>query len=114
MKEEVGKIVKCKITGIEKYGLFVKLDNDYTGLIHISEISDKYIRDVNKLFFVGDIIEAKIIEVDEEKKQIKLSLKEKNASKINNLVLQEKGGGFKPLKDNLDYWIEEKLKDLQK
>lgn len=37
---KVGKIVKGTITGIQKYGIFVDLDNYYSGLIHISEISD--------------------------------------------------------------------------
>ena len=43
----VGNIVKGEITGIESYGLFVKLDNDYTGLVHISEITNNFVKDIN-------------------------------------------------------------------
>ena len=40
-KYEKGKIIKGQVTGIEKYGIFVSLDEFYSGLIHISEINDK-------------------------------------------------------------------------
>ena len=44
-----GKIVKGIITGVQKYGIFVDLDNYYSGLIHISEISDLFVKDVNDM-----------------------------------------------------------------
>ena len=47
------EVVEGCVTGIEKYGIFVTLDEYYSGLIHISEISDNFVRDINK--FVNKI-----------------------------------------------------------
>ena len=44
LKYDKGKIVTGQVTGIEKYGIFVSLDEFYSGLIHISEISDGFVR----------------------------------------------------------------------
>ena len=53
---KVGKIVKGNITGIEKYGIFVNLDNFYSGLIHISEVSNDFVKDISKFGEVGETI----------------------------------------------------------
>ena len=50
---KVGKIVKGTVTGIENYGAFVSLENDYTGLIHISEISYGYVKDISNYLKIG-------------------------------------------------------------
>ena len=112
-KYKNGNIVKCEVTGITDYGVFVKIDEVYNGLLHISEVSNKFVKDLDKTFIVGEIIDAKIIEIDEEKKQIKLSIKDDN-KKYDKKSIIEKGSGFKPLKENLDIWVEDRLKDLQK
>ena len=54
-KYEVGNIVTGNVTGIEKYGIFVSLDEYYSGLIHISEISDNFVRDINKFVNIGEV-----------------------------------------------------------
>ena len=51
MKIKEGQIVKGQITGITRYGLFVSLEDDYTGLVHISEVSDKFVKNLNKKLF---------------------------------------------------------------
>lgn len=109
---KIGDIVKGEVTGVTNYGVFVKLQNGYDGLIHISEISNKYVNNIEKLYIDGDIVEAKVIEIDNEKKQVKLSIKGNKTKKKKQI--EEKGEGFKPLKDNLDAWISEKLKELGK
>ena len=115
MKEiEVGNVVKCEVSGVTDYGVFVKVNNIYSGLIHISEISEKFVSNVERLFIIGDIIEAKIVDIDEEKKQLKLSIKENKEKKRRNKKIEEKGDGFKPLKENLDMWVKERLKELEK
>ena len=109
-----GDIVKCCVTGLTDYGVFVKIDEEYSGLIHISEISNKYVSNIERLFIEGDNFEAKVLEVDDEKKQVKLTIKgnKSNHKLINGL--EEKGGGFAPLKENLDKWVKEKLEELEK
>ncbi|MBQ9834344.1 MAG: S1 RNA-binding domain-containing protein [Bacilli bacterium] len=117
-KYEVGKIVKCLVTGIENYGIFVKVDDEYSGLIHISEITVHFVRSVNDYVTIGEEIYCKVIEQDENNKQLKLSIKninyKSNGEEINSL---ESKNGFKPLKENLIIWTKEKLteyKDIEK
>ncbi|HOP65451.1 MAG TPA: S1 RNA-binding domain-containing protein [Bacilli bacterium] len=107
---KIGDIIKGTVTGVEKYGIFVKIDKKYNGLIHISEVSDYYVKDINDYVKAGDIIECKILDIDNENMQMKLSIKtvdSKNKAK-------ETGEGFKPLKEKLKIWIEEKTKELSK
>lgn len=110
MKYEDGKIVKGCVTGIENYGIFVSLDEYYSGLIHISEISNGFVKNVNDYVNIGETIKVKILEVDEENCHLKLSIKDFNYRmgnrKRNKIV--ETGTGFYLLKENLDKWIEEK------
>ncbi|MBR4178963.1 MAG: S1 RNA-binding domain-containing protein [Bacilli bacterium] len=111
---KIGDSVKGEVTGITSYGVFVKLENGYDGLIHISEISDKFVNNIEKLYIAGDIIEAKVIEIDDDKKQIKLSVKDFNKKSRKRQPIQEKGKGFEPLKEKLDVWVKEKLEELEK
>ena len=70
----VGSIVKGEVTGIEPYGIFVKVD-ECNGLIHISEIANNYISNITKYVNIGERIYAKVIEVDTENNRLKLSIK---------------------------------------
>ncbi len=72
-KYAVGDKIKGKVTGIVDFGLFVSLDPQVEGLIHISEISWSRVTDLNKIFKVGDEVEAMIISTDDGR--ISLSLK---------------------------------------
>ena len=58
LKYEKGKIVTGQVTGIEKYGIFVTLDEYYSGLIHISEICDGYVNDINSVANIGETINS--------------------------------------------------------
>lgn len=113
-KLKIGDTISCEVTGLTKYGVFVKLENGYDGLVHISEISKKFVNNIERLYIEGDIIDAKVIEIDDEKKQVKLSIKDidNKLKKKNSLI--EKGDGFLPLKENLDIWVKEKLEELKK
>ena len=57
-KYAIGKIVTGKVTGIEKYGIFVNLDDYYSGLVHISEISDSFVRNIDDYVNIGEYIKA--------------------------------------------------------
>ena len=108
-----GKIVKGTVTGIEEYGAFVSLDEYYTGLIHISEISHGYVKNIKNFVNIGDIIDVEVLEVDEETLQVKLSIKNINYKKKHNIKrrkIQETSLGFKTLAYRLPQWIEESLK----
>ncbi|WP_297599018.1 S1 RNA-binding domain-containing protein [uncultured Cetobacterium sp.] len=73
-KLTLGEVVKVTIAEVLDFGLTVKL-NGLRGFIHISEIDWKKTTDLGKLYKAGDVIEAKIIEIDMEKRNLKLSIK---------------------------------------
>lgn len=99
-------VVLGLVTGIENYGIFVSLDEYYSGLIHISEISDDYVRNINNYVNIGETIKVKILEVDDSLFQLKLSIKNIDY-RINHHHegIEETGSGFNILKDKLGEWI---------
>ena len=70
-----GNIVEGKVIGIKPYGIFVGLEEDIVGLLLISEISDNFVADINKIVKIGEVIKTKILDVDYADKKAKLSLK---------------------------------------
>ncbi len=109
-----GDIVKCKVTGFKEYGIFVNIDNDYNGLIHISEISESFVKSVMDYSEIGEIIYAKVIDVDENIKQLKLSIKNINYKIDGKSIDNTLENGFLPLKNHLNVWVNEKLKEINK
>lgn len=111
---QVGDIVKCVVTGFKEYGIFVKIDNAYNGLIHISEITQSYVHHVNDYAEIGDIIYAKVVEVDNDIKQLKLTVKNINYKVDGKEMSEISKDGFQPLKEQLNIWVKEKLKEINK
>lgn len=112
-----GKIIEATVTGIEPYGIFVSLDDYYTGLIHISEVSNNFVRDIHDYVKIGESINVEIIGVDEEANQLSLSIKNINYQKksiIRNKKIVETSLGFKTLAYKLPIWIDENLKKIEK
>jgi small subunit ribosomal protein S1 len=72
---EKGMVVKGKVTRIEKFGVFVEIGAERPGLVHISEITHEYIKDPQQEVKVGDEVEAKVLDVNRRKRQVKLSMK---------------------------------------
>lgn len=112
-----GKIVEGIVTGIETYGIFVSLDEYYSGLIHISEISYNFVKDIHDYVNIGDTIYVEIIGVDKENFHLNLSIKNINYKKKSNLrrkKIIETPLGFKTLAYKLPIWIDENLKKIEK
>ncbi|MFC4410239.1 S1 domain-containing RNA-binding protein [Chungangia koreensis] len=63
MSIEVGSKVQGKVTGITNFGAFVELPGGSTGLVHISEVADNYVKDINDHLKVGDQVEVKVMNV---------------------------------------------------
>ena len=97
--------ITCKITGIQSYGVFVSYE-DYSGLIHISELSDQYISSIEELMCIGDEVEVVVLDIDEEQKRLKLSYKQANPvhPKIQKMVKIKIG--FHTLSKALPHWVE--------
>ena len=115
---KIGDVIKVLVIGTQPYGIFVRPfdDEEYTGLIHISEITTEFVRNVNSFAKVGDILYAKIIDIDKNSKQLKLSIKAcmpKNRyktiySKSTNINVD---ASFADLQNNLNEWIKEQMKE---
>jgi Predicted RNA binding protein (contains ribosomal protein S1 domain) len=75
MAIEVGAKLEGKVTGITHFGAFVDLSGGVTGLVHISEIADNYVKDVKDHLKIDDVVKVKVINVDKDGK-IGLSIKQ--------------------------------------
>lgn len=71
----VGDIVDAVVTSVMPFGVFVSWGKSCTGLIHISELSAEYVKDINTFVKKGDNVKAKVVAID-EKGKISLSLKD--------------------------------------
>ncbi len=68
-------VVKGKVTRLEKFGAFVDIGAERPGLVHVSELTHDYIKDPSDVVKEGDEVEVKVLGVNRQKKQIKLSMK---------------------------------------
>lgn len=121
-KIEVGSVIIGKVTGIQPYGAFVALDENNQGLIHISEITHGFVKDIHDHIKVGEEVKVKVLSIDKEAGKIGLSLRateeapsvepkapkapkarKRQATPINI----ESEQGFNTLKDKLQEWIEQ-------
>jgi len=73
MQFEVGSIVEGKVTGITSFGAFIQLPEGKTGLVHISEIADEYVKDIKNHLKENQEVRVKILSVENGK--ISLSIK---------------------------------------
>jgi S1 RNA binding domain protein len=67
MSIEVGNVVEGKVTGITNFGAFVELGNGQTGLVHISEVADDYVQDINAYLKLNDLVKVRILSVKDGK-----------------------------------------------
>lgn len=70
-----GQILEGTVTGITKFGAFIELGTGETGLVHISEVADTYVKDVNEFLKEKDVVKVKVINVDDSGK-IGLSIRQ--------------------------------------
>jgi small subunit ribosomal protein S1 len=85
---KTGTTVQGEVVRIENFGAFVDIGAERSGLVHVSEMGEEYVKDPNDLVKVGDQVIVTIVEIDRKKKQIRLSMK----SAIEDFVdLEEEG-----------------------
>ncbi|MBM7570918.1 S1 domain-containing post-transcriptional regulator GSP13 [Aquibacillus albus] len=110
-----GQILEGKVTGIQPYGAFVALDDEIQGLVHISEVTHGYVKDVSEFLSVGDVVKVKILSIDEKANKYSLSIratqeapKQEVTDRSSKKQTQEKTEpGFNTLKDKLSDWIKQ-------
>ena len=73
---QIGMILKGTVRNITAFGCFVDVGVKHDGLVHISEMSDKYVKNPSEIVSVGDIVNVKVIDIDHDKQQVKLSMKQ--------------------------------------
>lgn len=126
-KVEVGSVITGKVTGIQPYGAFVALDENTQGLVHISEVTHGFVKDINEHLKVGDEVNVKVLSIDEQAGKIGLSIRateeapaqpeskpkqkprKRQAAPIK--FEDESAQGFNTLKDKLQEWIDQSNRD---
>lgn len=74
MQIDIGSIHEGTVTGLTKFGAFVKLENGASGMVHISEVSNDFVNEISDHLAEGDKVKVKVIEIN-EKGKISLSIK---------------------------------------
>ena len=90
---QVGSILDGKIVKIKPFGAIVSLPDGVQGLVHISQISESFVQDVNDVFAVGDAVMVKVLSKDKESGKITLSIKAALAESGSHRSEQTQGGG---------------------
>lgn len=114
-KFTTGEILEGKVTGIQPYGAFVALDNETQGLVHISEVTHGYVKDIHDYLTIGDEVNVKVLHVDLDNNKVSLSIrateeappKENKAANNKKHQQDNSAEGFNTLKDKLEEWIEQ-------
>ncbi|WP_059173622.1 S1 domain-containing post-transcriptional regulator GSP13 [Bacillus sp. FJAT-27445] len=121
-KIETGSVLTGKVTGIQPYGAFVALDGNTQGLVHISEVTHGYVKDINEFLKVGDEVNVKVLSVDEEAGKVSLSIRATEEAPVQPakpkkprqkrqaaaiMPEAEQQQGFNTLKEKLQEWIDQ-------
>lgn len=129
MNLEIGAIVEGKVSGITNFGAFIDLPDNKTGMVHISEVSNEFVKDINDYLKKDQIVKAKVIRIS-DKGEIALSIK-KTAEKeprgkfvpkrprqnsFDNRPFQKasKPATFEDMLSMFKHASEEKMSDLKK
>ena len=70
-----GMVLTGTVRNVIDFGAFVDIGDKYDGLVHISEMSDKFIKNPSEIVSVGDIVKVKVIKVDMDRHKVSLSMK---------------------------------------
>lgn len=118
---KIGDVLEGEVTGIQKYGIFVKLDQNTQGLIHISECETGYVSDLSEIVTIGEKLTVIILDIDEYTQKISLSLRYLKDDFIPKFPYRQRhlpkrhlpDIGFKTIDQKMDSWIKQGLKDLE-
>lgn len=106
---KAGDIVKASVSNIFKTHIIVDLKDGWTGLLHVSKISDYFVPKINSMFKIGEKYYFEVIEVEEENKRVKLSWKSIMPRFVKDpfeFGLEETSNGFTNLKKNVEKEVE--------
>ncbi len=117
----IGQVVEGTVSGLQRYGAFILLDEETQGLVHISEITNGFVKEITDFLQVGDAVKVRVISISSDDGKIALSLREESPdgreredlrriSRTHDQPLPkifpvETASGFAPLKEKLPHWI---------
>lgn len=110
MPVSVGDILEGKVTDIMQYGVFVKLNEGKSGLVHISEVSNEYVEDINQVLKKGDTVKVKVLSIDDSGKialSIKKALPREDKKPRNNIKEKKVEEGPLTLDDMLSKFLKD-------
>lgn len=118
---QIGDVLEGTVTGIQKYGIFVKLDDKTQGLIHISECESGYVTDLSEIVTIGQTLKVIILDIDEYSGKISLSLRYLKDDFVPKAPYRQRylpkrqvpDIGFKTLEQKMDTWIQEARMDIE-
>jgi small subunit ribosomal protein S1 len=110
-------VIKGKVTRLEKFGVFVDIGAERPGLVHVSELTHDFIRSPEEVVKEGDEIEVKVLGVNRQKKQIKLSMKalEEKPVKVAKAVQKEEPQAAKdePVPTAMEFALREAMQSVK-
>lgn len=98
MAIEVGQTVRGKVSGLANFGAFIDLEDNKTGLVHISEVSDKYIKDISDELEEGQEVDVKVLSIADDGK-IGLSIRKTKQAQQAQQASDDKPKVEKPKKE---------------
>ncbi len=128
MSVEVGQIIEGTVSGITNFGAFIELGEGKTGMVHISEIADAYVKDINTYLKVNEKVKVKVLSIDEKGKiglsirqaaEIKKSFRPADvdwSKELQGSTIQgsAKGGSFEEVLSKFMKESEERLLDIKR
>lgn len=119
MAHEIGELLIGKVTNVKPYALFLSFEDGSQGLLHISEISNAYVRDIEKFGTKGDELKVKVVAIDPANGFLRVSLKQvppeeaySNHSNSARKIPTVDENDFAQLERKLPEWKEETLKKI--
>ena len=85
MALEVGAILEGKVTGITKFGVFVALPEGKSGLVHISEVANAFVSDINEHVQMGQTVKVRVLNITDDGK-INLSIKRAQEDRLKKFM----------------------------
>ena len=113
---EPDMIVKGKVVRLEAYGAFVDIGAERPGMVHVSELAHGYVKTPNEIVKEGDEVEAKVLDVNRKKKQIKLSMKalEPEIEEFKPAKKEiKKSGKYTPKKETIEATSQDEQKEAE-
>ena len=111
-----GKIVEGDVTNVTNFGAFVKLQNGEEGLVHISEIANEFVQDINQFIEVGNKVKVKVLGKN-TKGKLELSIKQTKEKDVDQALFihkKTKNSGFEDKISSFLKKSEEKQIDIRR